>query len=56
MYFSGIDQQTYDHSKALITSWPPEYTETNVIICEALYFPRRIKDLPKWYNYNANRD
>ena len=42
----GIDQQTYNHSKALITSWPPEYTETNDIPGRLVYFPGEI---PKWY-------
>ena len=45
--FSGIDQQTYDHSKALITSWPPGYTETNDIPGRLVYFSGEI---PKWYN------
>ena len=42
---AGIDQQTYDHSKALITSWPPGYTQTNDIPGRLIYFPGEI---PKW--------
>ena len=52
-FSSGTDQQTYDDSKALITSWPPGYTETNDIKCEIVYHPGKITDLPKWYNYKT---
>ena len=47
---AGIDQQTYDHSKALITSWPTGYTETNDIPGRLIFFPGEVEDLPKWYN------
>ena len=53
VFSSGTDQQTYDDSKALITSWPPGYIETNDIKCEIVYHPGKITDLPKWYNYKT---
>ena len=41
-----INKHNYDDSKALITSWPPGYTETNDIKCELVYHPGKITDLP----------
>ena len=46
-FFPGIDQQTYDHSKALITSWPPGYTETNDTPGRLIY---HLGKIPKWYS------